>query len=250
MRPNPAARLRVFAFPYAGGGAMVTFRGWAQALPKEVELCPVQLPGRENRLRERPIGELAPLIDELVRALGPLFDRPFAFYGHCLGALIGFELARRLRRDGRREPVRLFVSGQRAPQVGYSEEVRRVYHLSDDELIDELRRLGGVPEEVLADREFMGEMLPTLRADFGICGRYVYPPEPPLASPISVYGGAGDIKITEQTLDAWREQTTGGFSLRMFPGDHFFVHTAQVAFLESLAEDMRSTIAGLDGSPG
>src|SRR5262249_13687929 len=115
-RPRPQADIRLFCFPYAGGGASV-FRGWADGLPASVEVCPVQLPGRGTRFREPAFTRLPPLIEALAESLRPHLDRPFAFFGHSLGALVAFELARYLHQHQGREPVRLFVSGCGGPQT-------------------------------------------------------------------------------------------------------------------------------------
>src|SRR5438552_2333015 len=147
-RPDPRARLRLFCFPYAGGGAS-QFRTWAEGLPPEVELCPVQLPGREGRLRETPFTRIAPLVAALVTALRGYLDTPYAFFGHSLGALVGFELARALRRTGGPGPRGLLVSAYRAPDLPDPDPP--LHLLSSPAFWDELRRLNGTPPEVLAN---------------------------------------------------------------------------------------------------
>jgi medium-chain acyl-[acyl-carrier-protein] hydrolase len=235
-KPNPQARIRLFCFPYAGAGIAI-FRAWPDALPADVEVCPVQFPGRGTRLTEPPFTRLAPLIQALAEALFPLFDKQFAFFGHSLGALVSFELARQLRRQYGVQPVRLFISADRAPQIPNRDPP--VYDLPEGEFLAELRRLKGTPRELLQDEEVMQIMLPLLRADFAVYETYEYATEPPLNCPISVFGGLQDQRVTRGDLDAWRDQTSVCFSLRMFPGDHFFLNTTQPALLRVLSQELR-----------
>lgn len=232
---RPQARLRLFCFPYAGGGALI-FRTWADGLPADVEVCPVQLPGRGTRLMEPPFTQLLPLIQALAQALLPLLDKPFAFFGHSLGALVSFELARQLRRQYGVQPVRLFVSAGRAPQLPH--RGLPVHTLPEGDFLAELRRLNGTPRAVLEHEELMQIALPILRADFAVYETYVYATEPPLNCPISTFGGLRDRTVSQSDLEAWREQTSGSFSLQMFSGDHFFLTTTQPLLLRVLSQEL------------
>lgn len=232
LRPKPAAALRLFCFPYAGGGASI-FRGWAAALPPAVEVYPVQLPGRENRLRERPFTQISPLVEALADALRPYLDRPFAFWGHSMGALISLELARQLRREKGPDPVHLFVSAYSAPQIPPDSAIHR---LPEAAFVEELRRLKGTPEAVLQHAELMQLMLPLLRADFALVETYGYVHEDPLDCPISAFGGLEDDGVSYDDLMAWREQTRSAFKLRMFPGDHFFLHANRAQLLQVVSQ--------------
>jgi medium-chain acyl-[acyl-carrier-protein] hydrolase len=234
--PSPQARLRLFCFPYAGGGASI-FRAWPEGLPADVEVCPVQLPGRGTRLMEPPFTRLPPLIQALAQALLPLLDKPFAFFGHSLGALVSFELARQLRRQHAVQPVCLFISADRAPQIPNRDPP--IHSLPEGEFLVELRRLNGTPREVFEDEELMQIMLPLLRADFAVYETYGYSTEPPLNCPISAFGGLQDLRVSRGDLEAWRDQTSVAFSLRMFPGDHFFLNTTQPSLLAALSEELR-----------
>jgi len=234
-KPNPQARLRLFCFPYAGTGAAL-FRTWWNDLPAYVEVCPVQFPGRGTRLMETPFTQLSPLVETLAQALGPLLDKPFAFFGHSLGALVGFELARQLRRQSGAQPVRLFASAARAPQI--PPRHRPIHALPDEEFLEELRRLNGTPGEVLEHPELMEIMLPALRADFAVYETYAYSPELPLTCCISSFGGLQDRRVSCDDLGAWREQTTASLSLRMFPGGHFFLNAVQPLLLQVLSQEL------------
>ena len=235
-KPRPQAHLRLFCFPYAGGGVSI-FRAWSDSLPADVEVCPVQLPGRGTRLMEPPFTRLSPLIQALAQALFPLMDKPFAFFGHSLGALVSFELARQLRREYAVQPVRLFISADRAPQIPNRDPA--IHSLPEGEFLVELRRLNGTPREVLEDEELRQIMLPLLRADFAVYETYGYSTEPPLNCPISAFGGSQDHRVSRSDLEAWREQTSVSFSLRMFPGDHFFLNTTQPVLLRVLSQELR-----------
>ncbi len=232
---NPRARLRLFCFPHSGAGAS-TFYPWRDRLPGGVDLCPVQLPGRETRLTEPPFTRLTPLVRAAAEALRPYMDRPFAFFGHSLGALVSFELARYLRRQGGPFPLHLFVSGHQAPQLPRRDPP--IYNLPEPAFVEKLRQMNGMPEEVLQHDELRELLLPILRADFEVYDTYVYEPDVPLECPISAYGGLRDRYVSREDLEAWREQTSGAFTVRMFPGDHFYLNTDRPLLLRVLAQEL------------
>jgi medium-chain acyl-[acyl-carrier-protein] hydrolase len=244
---NPRARLRLFCFPYAGGGASA-YRGWAAALPADVEVCPVQLPGRESRLREPAFDRPAPLIVALADALQAHLGLPFAFFGHSMGAMLSFELARELRRRGNPLPLHLFVSGRRAPQVPSREP--DIHDLPEAEFLVRLRELNGTPEEVLQHAELMRLLLPVLRSDFAVNETYVFQPEPPLELGISAFGGLEDVEVTREDVTGWSEHGRGFFRLRMFPGDHFFLHSARELLTQSVARDLAEIGDRIDADSG
>jgi medium-chain acyl-[acyl-carrier-protein] hydrolase len=234
-KPDPKTQLRLFCFPYAGAGALI-FRKWSDGLPPDIEVCPIQLPGRGTRLTEPPFTQLSCLVEALAPALVPLLDKPFAFFGHSLGALIGFELAREMRRQYGVHPVRLFVSAGRAPQIPH--RAAPIHTLPDNQFLAELRRLNGTPRELLDHEELMAVMLPILRADFALYETYLYSTEPSLNCPISVFGGLQDRRVKDSDLEEWRSQTSASFSLRMFPGDHFFLK--EPLLLQALSQELQS----------
>lgn len=235
LRPNPKAAVRLFCVPYAGGGAQV-FQQWPDLLPSSFEVWAVNLPGRGKRLIEPPIGDIASLVTDLAEALVPLLDKPFALFGHSMGAFVAYETACTLRRTAARLPIHVFISGCFAPQVP---DPHPIHHLPHDEFLSELRRLGGMPKEVLESEELMELILPSLRADFTATEQYMYGGEPPLPTAISVFGGRRDPLTTKETLEAWRMHTTNYFSMRMLPGDHFFIHSTQNLLLDLLASELQ-----------
>jgi medium-chain acyl-[acyl-carrier-protein] hydrolase len=163
-------------------------------------------------------------------------DVPFAFFGHSMGALISFELARYLRRIHHPGPVQLLVSSHRAPQL--PERNAPLHKLSEAAFIDGLARLGGTPQAILQHAELMKLIIPTLRADFELCETYTYTPEPPLDCPISVFGGAQDTLVSVQELQGWHAQTRHAFTLSMLSGDHFFLHGQQEDLLQALSQEL------------
>ncbi|HMD71349.1 MAG TPA: thioesterase domain-containing protein [Bryobacteraceae bacterium] len=222
--------LRLFWFPHAGGGAA---GAPARALPA---ICPVRLPGREARIAEAPFERMEPLVAALVDAIRPYLAQPFAFFGHSMGAAVAFEVARLLRRRGQPLPKLLVASGARAPQF------RRNYTPppapSDEEFLAEVQRLQGISGELLDDAALMRAILPALRADAGLYRRYVYTEDAPLDCAIRAFGGAADPNVRREHLEAWAEQTTASFAMRLFPGGHFYMHSGQAEFLAALAADL------------
>jgi len=233
--PRPEARLRLFCFPYSGAGALA-FRTWQSSFPAEIDICPIQLPGRENRFREAPFTRMTDLVNALTESLTPYLDLPFALYGHSLGSLVAFEVARKLRTWGTRQPEHLLVSGCHAPQL--ARQTPPIYQLSDADFLAEVERFGGTSKEVLQNKELMNLILPTLRADLAIYDTYAYVPAPVLDYPVAAYGGWQDARATQEDIVAWQAQTGAKFTLQMFAGGHFFLQTAQDSFLSTLGQTL------------
>lgn len=242
-QPKPQAGLRLFCFPYSGAGASI-FREWARLLPDEVEVCPVQLPGRESRLVERPFTHLPTLVQAAMQGLRPYLDRPFAFFGHSMGALLSFELARALWRETGLLPVHLFVSGHRAPHLPPDEPP--AHDLPDEAFIARVNKLKGTPTAVWNHPELRDLLLPILRADFALCETYQYHPARPLPCPITALGGLADNCLRREELEEWRQETAVSFQRRLLPGDHFYLHQERPLLLQVLARDLAQQTAWPD----
>lgn len=222
------APVRLFCFPYAGGNGS-TYQSWPTS--EKVEVCPVELPGRQHRFAEPARARMEDLVALLVAELAPRLTPPFALFGHSMGALIAYALTLELRRRDLPAPCHLLVSGRAAPQLPHS--ARTLHQLPDAVL---LRELGGAAEGKL-ERELLGVMLPTLRADVALCETYAPPAEPPLALPIAAFRGLWDGAVGRRQIEAWRAQTRGDFSMWEFPGGH--------QYLAHAARSLVATIAGL-----
>lgn len=231
LRPRPDARLRLLCLPAAGGGAS-RYRDWPAHLPDSVEVVSVQLPGRENRFDEAPIESMELLVGPLCDGLASSLVPPFALFGHSMGALIAFELARWLRPSGL-QPVHLFASGCRAPHLPSRSPDRHT--LPDREFLAAVQELGGIPPELLAESEFLDTMLPVLRSDCTLVETYVSRPQPPLSCPVTVFGGLADKDVPPEDLRAWSQHTTGPVGIHLLPGDHFFVNSARPELLGLVA---------------
>jgi medium-chain acyl-[acyl-carrier-protein] hydrolase len=240
-RAVPNARLRLICFPYAGGCAGA-FQPWMASMPYGVDLCAVQLPGRANRMNEPAVCQLPLLVSALAREISPWLDLPVVFFGHSLGALLSFELARYLQDRCIPAPNELIVSGCRAPQI--SAPARKLYNLGDVEFIKALRDIGGTPEAILNEPRLIALIAPYLRADLQAFETYAYSPGKPLDCPIRAFAGVEDSRAPLPEVSAWCDQTANAFSLRTFPGAHFFVHTSEALVLDAMRQILLHIMCG------
>lgn len=225
---NRRARVRLFCLPFAGGSA-ITYRSWPRALPDWVDVCPVELPGRGTRFGDDMITSMKELVEDLLVAILPMADLPVALFGHSMGARVAREVARIL---GPRV-VHVFASASPAAHV----PVRRTRStLSDQEIVDELRRLGGTNAEIFAQQELLELLLPVVRADFAVLDGYVGSRSTPLDCPITAFAGKGDPEVTLEAAKAWAEHTRGPFNVVEVDGGHFFLEAQQSIVLRTVVE--------------
>ena len=233
--PRPQARLRLLCLPYGGVGSAIYFP-WNKYLPKNIELCLIRLPGRETRLKETPFTRLLPLVEELAQALAPFLDRPFAVFGHSMGALIGFEFMHYQQDLSSRTATHLFVSGRRAAQL--PDPNPPLHKLPDLDLVKEVQsRYNGIPKVILQDDELLQLFLPTLRADIELIETYCFQGTR-LDIPISAFSGRDDVMVSEIDVASWGELTLKKFRMRIFPGDHFYLQNHPDMVIQEIVTDL------------
>lgn len=257
MSANPPARwlpfgepeqaaTRLYCLPHAGASA-ASFAGWQRIAGSAITICPVQPPGRAERFREAPYRDVAAFVDGLIADLGHQFRGRYALFGHSMGALVVFELARRLRSTGAEQPLHLFVSGRPAPQLADRRLALR--DLPTNQLIGELRRIGGTPDMLLRDPELLEAFLPLMRADFAVNEDYRYREEDPMAVPLTAFGGRVDPRADESELRAWAAQTSGRFDCHVYPGGHFFAERHADHMLDIIRAELSDWDWGLHDYP-
>jgi surfactin synthase thioesterase subunit len=237
--PSPGHAVRLICFPHAGGAAS-SYVSLARALAPEVEVLAVQYPGRQDRRHEDPVEDIDRLADLITEVLPTDFTRPYALFGHSMGAIVAYESALRLARTQRPNPLRFFVSGRGAPSLGpgRSDRLR-----GDEELTAEIRRLGG-SRGALDDPELMAMALPALRADYRALGAYSWAATSPLPCPVSVLVGDADPLVTPDEARTWLDHAEGRGTIRVFPGGHFYLDDLAAEVAEAVRTDLADT-AGL-----
>lgn len=237
-KKQPNAKLRLFCFSYAGSGASV-YRRWPNTILSEVEICAVKLPGHEGRFIEEPYRRVTKLVEDLASDIFPLFNKPFLFFGHSLGAHISFYLARYLRKNYKLCPLHMFVSGARAPHLPERPGSLH-YKMEKDIFIKKLIELGGMAEEILQNKELIDLLLPILRADVEILNTTEYYEEEPLDCSISSFGGLHDPRVSREDTEAWNKHTHGDFCLTMISGKHLFINTHREQVIDLVNRDVSS----------
>jgi len=229
-------RCRIFIFPHAGGNAAF-YRPLRRMMPSEIDLCPIELPGRAARLEEAPITLMGTLIDKISRALLPLMDVPFGIFGHSVGAWTAFEAARRLRSANGQRARHLFVSGRGSPsRVSTNLPLPRAR--SRDELLAILHRFGGTPAAVMQRQELIAALLPALQADLALADQYAMESADQLACSITAFGGADDDSHSG-CLESWSKFTRAKFRTCILPGGHFYFSQEAGALVGEIVRDLR-----------
>ncbi|MEI5103842.1 alpha/beta fold hydrolase [Streptomyces sp. PmtG] len=237
FHPAPDAPVRLVCFPHAGGSASFYFPVSA-ALHNDSEVAVLQYPGRQDRRNEPHVDDIGELADRIAPLVAPLFDRPVVFFGHSMGAIVAYEVARRLK-EQEHTPAALFVSGRRAPSTHREEKV----HLRDDDgLMDDVKALSGTDTQVLGDEEILRMVLPAIRSDYRAIETYG-PENGTVDCPITALIGDDDPKATVEETDVWRAHTTAAFDLQVFAGGHFFISSRAAEVIAVLRAGLRGAVA-------
>jgi acyl transferase domain-containing protein len=234
-KSKPDARIRLFCFHYFGGAASV-FSQWSNDLPPEIEVCPVQLPGRENRSYEQPFTQFVPLVETLAQVLIPYLNRPFAFYGHSMGSLIGFEVIHLLRKQYGYSPIHFLLGGCSAPQAFAS----KWKSISFSE--ERIRKFIEIPREVQEDKQFMEHLMSICRLDYQLLQSYIYSNKEPLDCPISAWGGEQDSLVSQEDISGWHQHTKSTFKQQMIPGKHLFLKSSRKLLLKAISLDLMMSL--------
>lgn len=230
LRKPATYRLTLFCLPFAGAGANV-YLPWLDAFGTSIQPCPVEYPGRARRFAERMPSDLGVLADATLDGLRCGFSERFAFFGHSMGGLLAFEMTRRLAERSSPLPEALVISSWQAPHL--PTHLPKKHTLADEAFVEELRRMGGTPQEVLANAKLLAHVLPIARDDFRLTEEWISPAAPPLPLPIHVIGGDNDPQIPVEALSAWVKHTTVEATIDLLPGGHFclFDHRERAAQL-------------------
>ncbi len=241
FRRSARPKIRLLCFPHAGGAASM-FRTWADRLPGETEVWAVCLPGREQRLAERPADRIDAVLDGVWRAVESLLEVPLVLFGHSMGAIMALEFAHHMRDTRCVEPHRLIISAA-APGRAFGEDFR---YASDAELLTTIAKSwGALPDEVLASVEMRSMILATMRADLHLLATCYRNHPSPLTCAIDALGGADDHSIPASVLEGWCGHTNGPFSLKMFPGGHMFIAAPNArSFLDVICERLTRVVNG------
>ena len=235
--PRASARTRLFCFPHAGASAAVYHR-WAGRLPEDIELHAAELPGRATRIADRALTDFDSLLSAILPALLERAGPRFALYGHSMGALMAFELAVRLQRDGHAAPACVFVSGQNAPHIPITE---RLSEWSDEQLVAEISRLNGTSSDVLQNKAFLSHYLSIIRADLRVVESYRFRSNAPLTCPLVVFAGTEDPHLCEEGILAWTRHTSSQTIIRTRAGGHFTWWNDEARIIEEISEFLKKS---------
>lgn len=228
---------RLFCFPYSGGGASI-YHKWSKCLPADIAISALQLPGHESRIAENLITDLNLLIEILVNEIKPYINKPYVFFGHSLGALISFELARKLRKMNLPLPKCLIVSGRAAPHTPSKNGI--IHNLAHHEFIAKLKEYNGLPEAILQNQELLSLFLPIIRADFKLSEDHKYIEDDPLPIPIIALIGQEDSNVVIENVALWQKHTTKNFEEYVLPGDHFFIKSEFKTILNIIKDAVKT----------
>lgn len=246
VRPkvNNDAKIRLFCFPYAGSSAVVTYKFLVDSLPEEIEVCPVEFPGRGSRMAENLISDIDKAVQLIGAAIPGFLDKPYLFLGHSMGALVAFELSHYLKTNLNSQPLKLYLSAHRAPSI--EKDGKMMHILKENEFLDELIKMNGLADEILEHRELLDLMLPVIKNDYKLCETYRFKSKNKLDIPFQIFGGSNDKDVSLEHLKAWNELTSAYIKIEIIEGDHFFLTKNKENFLQKFKNYLNSDLLELN----
>lgn len=223
--------IQLFCFPYAGASASI-FKSWQSFLPKHIEVVGIQYPGHGNRISEKPYSSSIDIVNELLNNIFNAQTKPFALFGHSMGAMIAFDLAKRLVTSSEQKPIHLFISGLAPPQLRKTKSF--IKNRTRNELINFIEQLGGTHSEILSHKELMDIILPALKSDFQIADNWFVEDTFDLSIPLTILGGDTDNEIPEDSLIYWSAYTTKKTTIKIYSGNHFFINSNKYQILNDI----------------
>jgi len=229
MNVSENKKINLICLPYAGG-TKHSMRFLKTAMPESIHYYAHDYPGRGMRIKEKNLLDINEIVEDLYTHVKSLIEMPYAVYGHSMGAIVAYLLVRKIEKEGKLLPLHLFISGTDAPSVAPNEAIR--YLLPKDEFIKKVHELGGLPNEVIEDKQLIDFFEPILRADFQAIETYNYVPCEPMAVPITVMVGESE-KLKHEDVLKWNEESKFPVNVHVFSGNHFFIfsHEAKVSNL-------------------
>jgi pyochelin biosynthesis protein PchC len=240
FHPAAAAGIRLACFPHIGGAASF-YRPISAALTPLAEVLAIQYPGRQDRANEKTLTDIHRIADEAFDALRPVLAGPVAFFGHSMGALIAFEVVRRMERVLGETPAALVVSGMWAPSRQREGEIITSDPGKIDEVIADLKRLKGTDPALLDDSELVRRIAEVVTSDYIATASYQCEPGAKVACPVTVFVGDRDPHVSVAAAQDWCGHTSGGFDLRVFGGDHFYLSVLRTAVIQELSDVLRAS---------
>jgi medium-chain acyl-[acyl-carrier-protein] hydrolase len=231
---DAASRLRLYAFPFAGGGTLA-YEPWRRALPDRIACVAARLPGRETRMTEPALSDLPSVVHRATTELLAVLEPPYALYGHSMGALVALHVLRELSRRGAEPPLGLIVAARPAPHLPSSKP--GTDRVGDERIVSELRQLGGLPDEIAANAAAAQLFLPLLRADLTL-NELRETPAVPINAPIMALAGVSDPRVSPPDVAAWHQWTSSEFRFEVVPGDHFFAFSDCRATLRLVVDQL------------
>lgn len=212
-------KINLFCLPYAGGSRSAYYQ-YAKISPANLNIIPIELPGRGARFNEPPLTDIHLMVSDVFKQISRQLDQPYAIYGHSMGAILGYLLARKIDAERVNPPLHLFFTGSGGPSMLKKE--RKLFELERPALTKALKEMGGMPDEILNNDNHLDIFLPILRADFRAMESFEYVQCKKLNIPVSVITGSQE-NISWEKLESWKNETAATVDFRKLPGNHFFI---------------------------